>query len=103
MSPSPTSRLRRSLGASISGDPFQFALLLGVAGCSRPRRSAGEPYRYRQLGARALAFGLEVAPLHDLQAAVGEPLLDQRPRQPEPLVRELLAQKLELMRREIDD
>ena len=105
MSPSPTSRLRRSLAAvhlRRSAPTCAVRALCAVAGCL-----GGRPASHTDTVSLAVAARRRRAPGRgvsmQLEAAVGQPLRDLRVGEAQPLVRVLLAQELELVGREIDD
>ena len=73
MSASPRGRLRRSLGPSISKDPFQLVLVNVIGSRCRARRPAGQPDRYGQLAPSARPFRGQSRVAPPPAAAVGQP------------------------------
>src|SRR5436190_18203682 len=84
------------------GRTLQLALLRTVRGHRGVLRTARQPHRDREVG-RPVMIGDELARLHQLEPAIGQPLPHLLGREAQALVRKLLAQELELVGSKIDD
>ncbi len=96
MSPSPSSRLRRSVALSITRSAP--ACVCWPLSWSPRRCPAGEPQRHGELVLSAVVGRRQIARRHHLQPEVGEPLGNDRAGKAQSLVGVLIAQELELVR-----